>query len=317
MSSLNNLKITCSCVEGHREKNNSVVPATTNVHDELNEWLETVATLNIDLLLEGETGTGKDTFARKVYERSACDGNFVAINCAAIPETLAESELFGVMAGAYTGATQSRAGYIESANNGILFLDEIDSMSLTLQAKLLRVLETRSVGRLGSTRTQPVNLRIIVASQQPLAELVEQRLFRQDLYFRLATVKITLPALRDRIEHIVPHFRRFAAEAARRLNRPYPPISQSLLEALLMHRWPGNMRELKGAAERFVLGLPPLGQPLHCHQRVDLRERMRRIENCLITDCLSRHENRVLQAARELGIPSRTLYNRLKTMNNK
>jgi len=308
----NHLKINCTCTEGHIPKNHSA-----NIHDELTEWLETLAPLTIDLVLEGETGTGKDTFARRLYERSACRGAFVAINCAAIPETLAESELFGVMAGAYTGATQSRAGYIESANDGVLFLDEIDSMPLTLQAKLLRVLETRTVGRLGSTRSLSLNLRVIVASQKPLAELVEQRLFRQDLYFRLTTVKIALPALRDRVEHIIPHFRRFAIEAARQLNRPLPPMTQALSEALLLHRWPGNLRELKGSAERFVLGFPPLGQPMQDHHTSQLRERMRRIEHCLITDCLSRHENRVTHAARELGIPSRTLYNRLKSMNNK
>ncbi|VEB99387.1 C4-dicarboxylate transport transcriptional regulatory protein dctD [Cedecea lapagei] len=296
----------------------AALPPSENVHDGLDIWLQTLAPLKVDLVLEGETGTGKDTFARRIYEHSGCRGAFVPINCAAIPETLAESELFGVTAGAYTGANHSRAGYIESANNGVLFLDEIDSMSLSLQAKLLRVLETRTVGRLGSTQSISLNLRVIVASQKPLAQLMEQKLFRQDLFFRLTTVKISLPALRERVECIIPLFRRFAQESALRLNRPLPPMPQNLSEALLMHRWPGNIRELKGAAERFVLGLPALGQVAHPEMRsVRLRERLRRIEYSLIEDCLSRHENRVVSAAHELGIPRRTLYQRIKSLTEK
>ncbi|WP_128602690.1 sigma 54-interacting transcriptional regulator [Pantoea wallisii] len=288
-----------------------------NIHGDFEELLDTIAPLMVDVVLEGETGTGKDTLARQLYLRSNCRGEFVAINCAAIPETLAESELFGVVAGAYTGANQSRAGYIESANNGILFLDEIDSMPLTLQAKLLRVLETRSVGRLGGTQSIPLNLRVIVASQKPLVSLVEEQLFRQDLFFRLATVRVSLPALRHRIEFIIPLFRRFAQEAALRLNRALPAMSASLAETLLMHRWPGNIRELRVAAERFVLGIPPLGEIAnHESRRFQLRERMRRIEYCLIEDCLMRHENHIISAAHELGVPRRTLYQRIKSLSS-
>ncbi len=286
-----------------------------DIHSDLDSLLNTLAPLKVDLVLEGETGTGKDTFARRLYTHSGCCGEFVAINCAAIPETLAESELFGVTAGAYTGANHSRAGYIESANNGILFLDEIDSMPLSLQAKLLRVLETRTVGRLGSTQSVALNLRVIVATQKPLAALVEQCLFRQDLYFRLTTVKIALPALRARIEYIIPLFRRFSQEASIRLNRALPAMSPSLAESLLLHSWPGNIRELRGAAERFVLGIPPLGANIRLESgSVRLRDRMRRIEYCLIKDCLMRHDQHIVSAAHELGIPRRTLYQRIKSL---
>ncbi len=177
-----------------------------DIHDSLASLIETVAPLEIDLVLEGETGTGKDTLARKIHRLSGCSGRLIAVNCAAIPETLAESELFGVNNGAYTGAVQARAGYIEEANNGILFLDEIDSMPLSLQAKLLRVLENRGIERLGGTRFIPVNMRVIVATQKPLLTLVEQGTFRRDLYFRLNTLSIQLQPLRSQVEIIIPCF---------------------------------------------------------------------------------------------------------------
>ena len=282
--------------------------------DDLSRWLDKLSGLPLDFVLEGETGTGKDTFARQLYDLSRLSGPFIGINCAAIPEQLAEAELFGSVPGAYTGSTKTRVGHIEAANDGILFLDEIDSMSLPLQAKFLRVLETRSVMRLGSTETVDVNLRVIGAAQRPLASLVEQGAFRSDLYFRLSTVKIQLPALRERVETIVPQFKRFAIEAARHFKRPLPPMNQTLTESLLMHRWPGNMRELKAAAMRFVLGLPTLEQTRSVRSWT-LKDRMARIESCLIEDCLIRHNHQVIDAARELGLPSRTLYNKLKALN--
>jgi transcriptional regulator with PAS, ATPase and Fis domain len=238
----------------------------------------------------------------------------VPVNCAAIPETLAESELFGVMAGAFTGASTSRAGYIESANHGVLFLDEIDSMPLTVQAKLLRVLENRAVERLGSTKSIELDLRVVAASQIPLSQLVAQGRFRRDLFFRLDTIKLATPTVRSRPELILPMFRRFTQEAAMRLNQPLPPGSPVLDETLLLHSWPGNIRELKAAAERFVLGLPPLCCEIKQEGRGLLKERLRRIERSLIHDCLKRHGNRIDDVILELGIPRRTLYHRLKLL---
>src|SRR3546814_346264 len=140
----------------------------------LEAFIQCVAPLMIDVLLRGETGTGKDTLAEKIHRMSGCSGKFVAINCAAIPETLAESQLFGANTGAFTGASQNRAGFVEAAHNGTLYLDEIDSMPLSLQAKLLRVLESRTIQRLGSTQNIPVNMRVIASAQCPLGEMVER-----------------------------------------------------------------------------------------------------------------------------------------------
>ena len=173
---------------------------------ELDATINSTATLNIDILLYGETGTGKDTLAERLHSLSGRRGHYIAINCAAIPESLAESQLFGVTHGAFTGAMQSRAGFIEASDMGTLYLDEIDSMPLILQAKLLRVLETRGVERLGSTRSIPVDMRVIASAQSSLSEMVEQGRFRRDLYYRLNVVSLHLPPLRERREHIIPLF---------------------------------------------------------------------------------------------------------------
>lgn len=288
---------------------------SADIHAHLHKLVDTIAPLHVDVLLEGETGTGKDTLARRIYESSGCRGPLVPVNCGAIPETLAESELFGVVSGAYTGASHSRPGYIEAANNGILFLDEIDSMPLTVQAKLLRMLESRAIERLGSTRCIPLTLRVIAAAQTPLEQLVAAGRFRRDLYFRLNTITLSTPTVRSRPELIIPLFRQFTQDAAQRLNQPLPPRQSGLDEALLLHSWPGNIRELKAAAERFVLGLPVLcqqGQPQA--ESIMLKERLRRIERSLIDECLHRHGNRIDDVVHELGIPRRTLYHRLKQL---
>nr|AAF76214.1 HrpS [Pantoea agglomerans pv. gypsophilae] len=287
-----------------------------DIHDPLASIINTVAPLDIDLILEGETGTGKDTLARKIHQLSCCAGKLVAVNCAAIPETLAESELFGINQGAYTGAGQAKSGYVEEAHNGILFLDEIDSMPLSLQAKMLRVLENPGVERLGGTRFIPVNMPVILATQTPLLTLVERGHFRRDLYFRLSTVTIQLQPLRSRVDMIIPLFRHFIAGAASTLRCTPPDISQEHYESLLSYNWPGNIRELKAAAERFVLGLAPLSLPQHAErQPAQLKERMRRIEKSLIHDCLVRHGHSIDDAAQELGMPLRTLYHRIKLLN--
>ncbi|NKI74889.1 sigma-54-dependent Fis family transcriptional regulator [Dickeya sp. CFBP 2040] len=292
-----------------------------DIHGSLSSLIHTIAPLNVDIVLEGETGTGKDTLASRIHQLSGCAGPLVAVNCAAVPETLAESELFGVVSGAYTGASRSRAGYLETADKGILFLDEIDSMPLTLQAKLLRVLESRGIERLGSTRFKPVDMRVIVATQTPLRKLVEEGRFRRDLYFRLDTVKIQLPTLRSRTEIILPLFQRFLHEAATRLKRPLPKVSATIQEQLLMHSWPGNIRELKAAAERWVLGLSPVpmavdgGETESDAPLTSLKMRLRRIERFLIQDALQRNDHCIDTVVNELGIPKRTLYHRIKLLN--
>jgi transcriptional regulator with PAS, ATPase and Fis domain len=284
---------------------------------DIENTLNNTATLNIDILLLGETGTGKDTLAQRIHLLSGRRGNFVPVNCAAIPESLAESQLFGVNSGAYTGAMQSRAGFVEAAHLGTLYLDEIDSMPLNLQAKLLRVLESRGVERLGSTRFIPVDMRVIASAQHSLHQMVEHGTFRRDLYFRLNVVNIQLPPLRDRPECIIPLFLKMIRQEAKQFKCTIPHPSSELLQQLLCHPWRGNIRELRSAAKRFVLELPPLLAPLpdHPDKEMTLKEHLQRIEKSLIEESLRRHHHCVDGVAVELGVAKRTLYYRMKQLN--
>jgi transcriptional regulator with PAS, ATPase and Fis domain len=272
--------------------------------------------LGIDLLLSGETGTGKDTVASRIHGLSGRKGRLVAMNCAAIPESLAESELFGVVSGAYTGADRSRVGYIEAAQGGTLYLDEIDSMPLSLQAKLLRVLETRKVERLGSTTPIALDVCVIASAQHSLDDLVEQGRFRRDLYFRLNVLTLKLAPLRTQRARIIPLFSRFATACARESGLAMPEISAVLRHVLLNHDWPGNIRELKSAAKRFVLGFPLLGseQGEEGDSSSGLKSQMRVIEKVLIQAALKRHNNSIDAVSQELEIPRRTLYHRMKEL---
>lgn len=283
---------------------------------DIEEILSGTAQLNIDILLLGETGTGKDTLAQRIHRLSGRRGSFIAVNCAAIPETLAESQLFGVNSGAYTGAVQSRAGFIEAAHLGTLYLDEIDSMPLSLQAKLLRTLESRGVERLGSTRFIPVDMRVIASAQQSLYEMVERGTFRRDLYFRLSVVNIQLPSLRECRDRIIPLFLTMIRQEAESFKCPYPQPPSSLLQQLLCHPWPGNVRELSSTAKRFVLGLPPLsvrGKNPKISE-ASLKERLQRIKKSLIEESLHRHNGNVDLAAADLRVAKRTFYYRMKQL---
>jgi transcriptional regulator with PAS, ATPase and Fis domain len=277
---------------------------------------QSISQLGIDVLLSGETGTGKDTVAQRIHGLSGRKGRLVAMNCAAIPESLAESELFGVVSGAYTGADRSRVGYIEAAQGGTLYLDEIDSMPLSLQAKLLRVLETRAVERLGSTTPIALDVCVIASAQHSLDEWVEQGRFRRDLYFRLNVLTLKLPPLRAQRERIIPLFRRFAEASARESGLVMPEVSTVLRHVLLNHQWPGNIRELKSAAKRFVLGFPLLGsEPEDARESSSgLKSQLRVIEKVLIQAALKRHNNSIDAVSQELNIPRRTLYHRIKEL---
>ncbi|MCF5671208.1 AAA domain-containing protein [Pseudomonas syringae] len=277
---------------------------------------ESISQLGIDVLLSGETGTGKDTIARRIHNMSGRKGRLVAMNCAAIPESLAESELFGVVSGAYTGADRSRVGYIEAAQGGTLYLDEIDSMPLSLQAKLLRVLETRALERLGSTSTIKLDICVIASAQCSLDDAVEEGKFRRDLYFRLNVLTLKLPPLRSQPERIVPLFKRFAAAAALELSVAVPTLCPALQALLMGHDWPGNIRELKAAAKRFVLGFPLLGSEPQGDEHLTggLKPKLRAIEKALIQESLKRHQNCVDAVSQELDMPRRTLYRRIKEL---
>lgn len=267
--------------------------------------------LGIDVLLLGETGTGKDTVARKLHELSRPSGPFIAVNCAAIPESLFESELFGVVAGAFTGAVHDRAGYFEAAHRGTLYLDEIDSMPLNLQVKLLRVLELRQVERLGSTKPTSIDIGIVASAQRSLEDLIDQGQFRRDLYFRLNVMSLRLPPLRDRGMDIVQIFKSFVANAEAELDTPAPNVGLRVENLLLNHDWPGNYRELKSAARRHVLRLPLLEEDT---SGIGLKSQLRLIEKTLIQQSLKRNGHCIDAVTSELEIPRRTLYQRMKDL---
>jgi transcriptional regulator with PAS, ATPase and Fis domain len=231
----------------------------------LHELLELVARSNILVLVTGETGVGKEVISRAVHERSARSGKaFVSLNCAALPETLLESELFGYERGAFTGATQAKPGLIESAHEGTFFLDEVGEMPLPTQAKLLRVLENGVLTRVGSVKPRAVDVRFIAATNRDLPALVARGEFRRDLYYRLNGITIPVPPLRERPQEIAPLARHFLEAASRRAGRAVPRISPDVVPLLLAHPWPGNIRELRNVMDRSIaLCLGGEVQPAH------------------------------------------------------
>ena len=219
--------------------------------------IKTVAPTDTTVLLLGETGTGKELVARAIHQLSPRrDRTFVRTSVAALPATLLESELFGHEKGAFTGAAASRAGRLEVANRGTLFLDEVGDIPMEMQPKLLRVLQEREFERLGSTRTQKVDVRVVAATNRDLERMSEDGSFRSDLYYRLSVFPITVPPLRDRAGDIPALARHFAAQGARRLGRAVPDIPDAVLDALMRWDWPGNIRELQNVIERAVILSP-------------------------------------------------------------
>ncbi len=211
------------------------------------------ATTDTTVLLEGESGTGKELCARAVHDAGArANGPFVAINCAAIPENLLEAELFGYERGAFTGATQRKIGKFEKAQRGTIFLDEIGEMPLALQAKMLRVIETKRIERLGGNQSILVDVRIVAATNRLLRQQVASRQFREDLYFRLSVFPVTVPPLRERAQDIPKLAHHFVERVSRDLGKKLT-LSTEALSMLVAHRWPGNVRELQNAIERAVI----------------------------------------------------------------
>ena len=219
--------------------------------------VERVAPVDCAVLIQGETGTGKEVIARAIHEASPRrNQRFVAFNCAAIPSALLESELFGHERGAFTGACTQTKGRFQMADGGTLFLDEIGDMPLELQPKLLRALQEREFERLGSTQTVRVNVRVVAATNQDLEQLVNKKLFRVDLFYRLNVIPICLPPLRERVQDIPALTEFFVAKFAACLNKPIDSIPDDVMAVLKAHDWPGNIRELQNFIERAVLYSP-------------------------------------------------------------
>lgn len=277
-----------------------------------------LAKLDTDVLIVGDTGTGKEVVARALHDfGNRARGQFVAVNCGAIPETMLESELFGHEPGAFTGARERRIGKIEHAGRGTLFLDEIESMTLSAQVRLLRVLQERRLERLGSNKEISVDLRVVAATKTPLAELVRQGRFREDLSYRLDVARVELPPLRERHGDTPLLFRHFVDLAARRHGRPVPVLGERMLSRLAVRDWPGNIRELRNAAERHALGIddldlhpPSAGEP----ESGPLERQLEACERGIILEALANHADKVGVTADALGVSRKTLYLKMKKL---
>jgi len=291
----------------------------TETMKSLRKMVATLAQTDADVLVLGETGTGKELIARSLHEQSdRKQKNFVAVNCGAIPESLIESELFGHEKGAFTNAETQRIGKFEYAQGGTLFLDEIESMPLSAQVRLLRVLQERTIERIGSNETIHLDIRIISASKVDLSALENRSKFRQDLYYRLNVVSIEVPPLRDRREDVPSLFQHFLLIAASRYGKEAPPIPDNANHALMSFNWPGNVRELRNVAERHVLlgdgcGLKIDGNkglkqcaPMSLPQHTDA------FEKAMIVEALTKSGGVLKLTMELLDIPRKTLYDKMQ-----
>ena len=289
------------------------------------ETAKAIGPKNVPVLISGETGTGKEVLAHVIHEASQRSGKLVAVNCAALPKELVESELFGSVRGAFTGAHQDRVGLIKQAQDGTLFLDEISELSNAMQAKLLRVLQERRVRPVGQNQEMEVDFRLIVALNVDPHELIERRKLRPDLFYRINVVNVHLPPLRERVEDILPLATMFLAHYLEDDPRDAPQLSQDVQKQLLAHPWPGNVRQLQNEMQRLaalhdgegeilvkelstefarsfdpVALVPPSNGTMESHERK------------LIAETLARLGGNKLLASECLGIGRQTIYNKIR-----
>lgn len=290
---------------------------TSSAIVELRDLVLSLAQVETTVLVHGETGTGKELVARCLHDFGArAKGPFVAINCAALPQTIIESELFGHEAGSFTGAKERRIGKIEQAQNGTLLLDEIESMPHEAQLRLLRVLQERRLERVGGNREIAIDVRIIAATKADLVALARTGQFREDLVYRLNVIPLIIPPLRERGHDIAILFRRFFEESASKLGSRAAPFPYGV--DIESHDWPGNVRELRNAAERAALGFPPIpglaaasAKPTQNGTVTPLAESMARHERRELERALS-HGHTLSETARYLGISRKTLYLKMR-----
>lgn len=270
-----------------------------------------IADARMDVLIEGETGVGKEAVARALHNGSRRRlAPFVAVNCGALPDGLIESELFGHELGAFAGAMRRRTGHIERAHNGSLFLDEVESMPLAVQVKMLRVLEEREIHPIGANEPRVLDLRVLASAKIDLGEASRRGQFREDLFYRLNVVRLRVPPLRERREDIPLLFAHFLRRAADRQGLEPPSVTDAVRRRLLEADWPGNIRELAHFAERIVLDLEdlPRGEP----SDLSLPERMHRFEGELLRGALRTHGGDIGAVLNEMKIPRKTLYDKLQ-----
>lgn len=274
------------------------------------------------VLINGESGTGKELVARALhYGGAASTAPFVPVNCGGIPDTLLESELFGYVKGAFTGATETRAGFFQTADGGTIFLDEISNTSLSMQAKLLRVLQDKEFYMVGSKKPMKVNIRIVAASNVDLLHLVKKGLFREDLFYRLNIISIDLPPLRERENDIMLLLDFFLTKYVKEFDRPPMMLSDKAIKSLMGYAWPGNVRELQNLVQRLVImaddktidvtDLPESFRFKVKHAK-GLNKTLAEVEMEYITDVLSANKNNISKTAQILGIDRKTLREKLK-----
>ncbi len=304
-------------------------PAMQKVYD----LVAQVARTKTNVLLSGESGTGKELVARAIHDQSErCDEPFVAVNCGAIPENLLESELFGHMKGSFTGAVGNKEGLFETARLGTLFLDEIGEIPLGLQVKLLRAIQDKKVRRVGGTRDEPVDVRIVAATNRDLQEEVAEGRFREDLFYRLNVIQIQLPPLRDRMEDIPLLVQHFMQKFGQELDKPVDGVDDAAMERILAYTFPGNVRELENTIERAValcdgarIGLEVLPPAVLERRRTEsasrlppeggnLEEMLAAVERELLSEALERSQGVKKKAAQILGISFRSFRYRLEKL---
>ncbi|HMX00856.1 MAG TPA: sigma-54 dependent transcriptional regulator [Cyclobacteriaceae bacterium] len=282
---------------------------------------------NATVLINGESGTGKELVARALhYGSNASAAPFVPINCGGIPDSLLESELFGYVKGAFTGATETRAGFFQTADGGTIFLDEISNTSLAMQAKLLRVLQEKEFYMVGSKKSIKVNIRIVAATNVELMQLVKKGLFREDLYYRLNIISIELPPLRAREDDMLLLLDFFLKKYARELGKSTIHFSKKALQSLMEYGWPGNVRELQNLVHRLIImaddetiDTPDLPEELRfsAARTRGLNRKLAEVEREYIADVLAVNKNNISQAASVLGIDRKTLREKLKKIPSK
>lgn len=276
-----------------------------------------------NILLTGESGTGKELFAHSIhYESSRKEGPFIRINCGAIPRDLIESELFGYEGGAFTGSLKGgKRGKFELAAGGSLFLDEIGDLPLDMQVKLLRVVQEREVSPLGSEKTRPVDVRIISATNRNLEEMVRQKRFREDLYYRLNVVAVDIPPLRDRVDDIPILTASIVEKFVKTMGKSIESVTAEVMEAFCCYRWPGNIRELENVIERAFnvaegrfIGLDDIPSEIVCAEpgQRSFREQMEQCEKDILLQALQQHRGHKLTTARNLGMGKTAFYEKLK-----